>query len=43
MADLVFIVLAIGLFALSELYVRACARLTGTARAPVDAANGERS
>jgi hypothetical protein len=43
MADAGFIVLALALFALSGLYVRGCARLTGASTAVPDRSAGDQS
>jgi hypothetical protein len=43
MDDLVFVAVAIALFAMSALYVRACAYLTGESSAPRDESNGGRA
>jgi hypothetical protein len=43
MTDAGFIMLALVLFALSGLYVRGCARLTGASTAVPDRSDGDRS
>lgn len=43
MDDLAFVAVAIALFALSALYVRACAHLTGESSSPRDRANRGRA